>query len=58
LLEVHEPPLTIHELARDVRISPFHFIRQFEAVFTEVCMEVGFSSRRSKWKTSLASSRD
>ena len=28
-----EPPLTIHELARDVQISPFHLIRQFEAVF-------------------------
>jgi len=33
LLEMRESPLTIHELARDVQISPFHLIRQFEAVF-------------------------
>ena len=33
LLDMREPPLTIHELARDVQISPFHLIRQFEAVF-------------------------
>ena len=33
LLDMGEPPPTIHELARDVQISPFHFIRQFEAVF-------------------------
>jgi AraC-like DNA-binding protein len=28
-----EPSPTIEELAREVQISPFHFIRQFEAVF-------------------------
>ena len=33
LLDMRESPLTIHELARDVQISPFHLIRQFEAVF-------------------------
>jgi AraC-like DNA-binding protein len=33
LLEGRESPLTIKDLARDVRISPFHLIRQFEAVF-------------------------
>src|SRR5262245_64089026 len=30
---MRERPLTIHEVARDVQISPFHLIRQFEAVF-------------------------
>jgi len=33
LRELREPPPSIEELAREVRISPFHFIRQFEAVF-------------------------
>jgi len=33
LREVREPSPSIEELARAVRISPFHFIRQFEAVF-------------------------
>jgi AraC-like DNA-binding protein len=33
LSEVHEPKLSIEDVAREVAISPFHFIRQFEAVF-------------------------
>jgi AraC-like DNA-binding protein len=33
LREQREPTPSIAELAREVRISPFHFIRQFEAVF-------------------------
>ena len=33
LQEQLEPAPSIAELAREVRISPFHFIRQFEAVF-------------------------
>jgi len=33
LREVREPSLTIAEVAREVQISPFHLIRQFEAVF-------------------------
>ena len=33
LREQREPSLSIAELAREVQISPFHFIRQFEAVF-------------------------
>jgi AraC-like DNA-binding protein len=33
LREVREPSLRIDDLAREVQISPFHFIRQFEAVF-------------------------
>lgn len=33
LREIREPSPSIAELAREVRISPFHFIRQFEAVF-------------------------
>ena len=33
LRELHEPAPSIADLAREVRISPFHLIRQFEAVF-------------------------
>lgn len=33
LRESREPAPSIADLAREVQISPFHFIRQFEAVF-------------------------
>jgi AraC-like DNA-binding protein len=33
LRELREPSRSIAEVAREVQISPFHFIRQFEAVF-------------------------
>jgi AraC-like DNA-binding protein len=33
LREKHEPAPSIAAVAREVNISPFHFIRQFEAVF-------------------------
>ena len=33
LCDLDGPPLSIADLAREVRISPFHFTRQFEAVF-------------------------
>src|ERR1700704_746141 len=33
LRESREPSPSIADLAREVQISPFHFIRQFEAVF-------------------------
>ena len=31
--DVSGPPLSVEDLARELQISPFHFIRQFEAVF-------------------------
>jgi AraC-like DNA-binding protein len=33
LREVHEVRLPIEAVAREARMSPFHFIRQFEALF-------------------------
>ena len=33
LVEVPDAPLLVEDVAREVGISPFHFIRQFEAVF-------------------------
>ena len=35
LREIHEPPLTVAQLARDAGISRSHFIRQFHALFGE-----------------------
>ena len=29
----HDRPLTIDDVAREAAMSPFHFIRQFEALF-------------------------
>jgi len=31
--EVREHPLSIRDVAREIQMSPFHFIRQFEALF-------------------------
>jgi AraC-like DNA-binding protein len=72
LREADDGPLTIDNVAREAAMSPFHFIRQFRALFgetphqwriqarldrarrllalgdcsvTDICMEVGFSSR-------------
>lgn len=33
LREQHDRPLSIQQVAREAAMSPFHFIRQFEAVF-------------------------
>ena len=33
LREISEPPMTVEAIARELHISPFHFIRQFEGVF-------------------------
>ena len=32
LREVHDQPLSIRDVARDAAMSPYHFIRQFEAL--------------------------
>ena len=45
LLEVGETPLSIKDLAREVHVSPFHLIRQFEAVFGETPHQFRQSSR-------------
>ena len=40
LRELREPSPSIADLARQVQISPFHFIRQFEAVFGVTPLDV------------------
>jgi AraC-like DNA-binding protein len=54
LREPREPSPTIEQLAREVRISPFHFIRQFEAVFGVTPHQFRIASRLELAKTLLA----
>jgi AraC-like DNA-binding protein len=54
LRESREPSPTIEQLAREVRISPFHFIRQFEAVFGVTPHQFRIASRIELAKELLA----
>lgn len=54
LRESREPSPTIEQLAREVGISPFHFIRQFEAVFGVTPHQFRITSRVELAKALLA----
>jgi AraC-like DNA-binding protein len=54
LSEVHEIPLSIADVARQVDISPFHFIRQFEALFGATPHQFRIQSRLEHAKRLLA----
>jgi AraC-like DNA-binding protein len=54
LREVNEPSRSIAEIARDVQISPFHFIRLFEAVFGVTPHQFRIQSRLDAAKDLLA----
>jgi AraC-like DNA-binding protein len=54
LREVHQRPPSIEDLAREVRISPYHFIRQFEAVFGVTPHQYRIQSRLDLAKELLA----
>ena len=54
LRELREPAPTIEELAREVQISPFHFIQQFEAVFGSTPHQFRIQSRLDLAKHLLA----
>jgi AraC-like DNA-binding protein len=54
LREPREPSPSIAELAREVEISPFHFIRQFEAVFGVTPHQFRIQSRLDTAKLLLA----
>src|SRR5688572_32724834 len=54
LREASDPSPTIEQLARDVRISPFYFIRQFEAVFGVTPHQFRIASRIELAKALLA----
>jgi len=54
LEEVPEEPVSIEEIAREVGISPFHFIRQFEAVFGLTPHQFRIQSRLDRARRLLA----
>jgi AraC-like DNA-binding protein len=57
LRELREPSPAIAELAREVGISPFHFIRQFEAVFGVTPHQFRIQARLDRAKQLLAAGR-
>jgi len=57
LREIREPSPSIADIARDVRISPFHFIRQFEALFGVTPHQFRIQARLDAAKQLLASGR-
>jgi AraC-like DNA-binding protein len=57
LRELREPSPTIADLAREVHISPFHFIRQFEAVFGVTPHQFRIQTRLDAAKHLLATGR-
>ena len=54
LREVHDRPLTIDEVARQAAISPFHFIRQFHALFGDTPHQFRIQARLDRAKHLLA----
>jgi AraC-like DNA-binding protein len=57
LREQRESTPSIAELAREVRISPFHFIRQFEAVFGVTPHQYRIQTRLETARQLLATGR-
>jgi AraC-like DNA-binding protein len=57
LRELREPSPSIADLARELQISPFHFIRQFEAVFGVTPHQFRIQSRLDIAKHLLAMGR-
>lgn len=54
LSDLDEDPLSIEEVAREVAISPFHFIRIFEAVFGATPHQFRMRSKLERAKQLLA----
>ena len=57
LREIHEEPPSIERVAREVGLSPYHFIRQFEAVFGATPHQFRIGARLDRAKELLASGR-
>ncbi|HWZ99784.1 MAG TPA: AraC family transcriptional regulator [Candidatus Dormibacteraeota bacterium] len=54
LVELEAEPRTIREIAREAGISPFHFIRQFEALFGITPHQARIRARLERAKLLLA----
>jgi len=54
LQQLDEPSPTVGELARDLGVSPFHFIRQFETVFGVTPHQYRIQARLDRAKALLA----
>src|SRR5688572_13372626 len=54
LREQHGRPLSIQQVAREAAMSPFHFIRQFEAVFGTTPHQFRIQARIDRAKRLLA----
>ena len=54
LRETHERPVSIQEVAQAAAMSPFHFIRQFEAVFGATPHQFRIQARLDRAKELLA----
>lgn len=54
LSEVHDRPLTIGEVAREAEMSPFQFIRHFNALFGDTPHQFRIQSRLERAKRLLA----
>ena len=55
--EVREDVLSIQDVAREIRMSPYHFIRQFEALFELTPHQFRIQSRLDEAKRLLALGR-
>jgi AraC-like DNA-binding protein len=55
LQQLDDSAPTIADIARDLRVSPFHFIRQFEAVFGVTPRQYRIQVRLDRAKEMLAS---
>ena len=54
LREVHEHTLTIDDVAREAAMSPFHFIRRFNALFGDTPHQFRIQARLDRAKELLA----
>jgi AraC-like DNA-binding protein len=54
LVEVSDRPLSIEEVAREAAMSPFHFIRQFNAPFGRTPHQCRIDARLDRAKRLLA----
>src|SRR5688500_3648092 len=54
LREIRDRTIPVSEIARDARVSPFHFIRRFEAIFGETPHQFRIRARLDRAKELLA----